>query len=70
MRDRGEPAPAALLLISPVDASLGGDTLATRRGDDPMIRAGSSRGCAGITAPARPRRAARSTSTCAACRRC
>ncbi|AOK61183.1 alpha/beta hydrolase [Burkholderia ubonensis] len=41
LRDRGEPAPAALLLISPVtDASLGGDTLATRRGDDPMIRRG------------------------------
>ncbi|PCE34083.1 alpha/beta hydrolase fold domain-containing protein [Burkholderia ubonensis] len=41
LRDRGEPAPAALLLISPVtDAALGGDTLASRRGDDPMIRRG------------------------------
>ncbi|RQQ45824.1 alpha/beta hydrolase fold domain-containing protein [Burkholderia stagnalis] len=41
LRERGEPAPAGLLLISPVtDAALGGETLATRRGDDPMIRRG------------------------------
>ncbi|RQS03386.1 steryl acetyl hydrolase [Burkholderia sp. Bp9002] len=41
LRERGEPAPAGLLLISPVtDAALGGDTLATRRDDDPMIRRG------------------------------
>ncbi|WP_175856575.1 alpha/beta hydrolase fold domain-containing protein [Burkholderia anthina] len=41
LRDRGEPAAAALLLISPVtDPALGGDTLASRRHDDPMIRRG------------------------------
>ncbi|WP_175666140.1 alpha/beta hydrolase fold domain-containing protein [Burkholderia ambifaria] len=39
LRERGEPAAAALLLISPVtDPALGGDTLASRRHDDPMIR--------------------------------
>ncbi|QDW53924.1 alpha/beta hydrolase fold domain-containing protein [Burkholderia sp. KBS0801] len=41
LRERGEPAAAALLLISPVtDPALGGDTLASRRHDDPMIRRG------------------------------
>ncbi|MET3551830.1 alpha/beta hydrolase fold domain-containing protein [Burkholderia sp. 567] len=41
LRERGEPAAAALLLISPVtDPALGGDTLASRRQDDPMIRRG------------------------------
>jgi cation diffusion facilitator CzcD-associated flavoprotein CzcO/acetyl esterase/lipase len=41
LRERGEPAAAALLLISPVtDPALGGATLATRRHDDPMIRRG------------------------------
>ncbi|CAG9193990.1 putative Monoterpene epsilon-lactone hydrolase [Burkholderia vietnamiensis] len=41
LRERGEPAAAALLLISPVtDAALGGATLASRRHDDPMIRRG------------------------------
>jgi cation diffusion facilitator CzcD-associated flavoprotein CzcO/acetyl esterase/lipase len=41
LRDRGDPVPAALLLISPVtDAMLGGETLTSRRSDDPMIRRG------------------------------
>ncbi|MBY4721949.1 MULTISPECIES: flavin-containing monooxygenase [Burkholderia] len=41
LRERGEPAAAALLLISPVtDPALGGATLASRRHDDPMIRRG------------------------------
>nr|WP_057925857.1 alpha/beta hydrolase fold domain-containing protein [Burkholderia ambifaria] len=41
LRERGEPAAAALLLISPVtDPALSGDTLASRRRDDPMIRRG------------------------------
>ena len=41
LRERGEPAAAALLLISPVtDPTLGGETLASRRHDDPMIRRG------------------------------
>ncbi|KVE99160.1 flavin-containing monooxygenase [Burkholderia vietnamiensis] len=41
LRERGEPAAAALLLISPVtDPALGGVTLASRRHDDPMIRRG------------------------------
>ncbi|WP_448168141.1 alpha/beta hydrolase fold domain-containing protein [Burkholderia ambifaria] len=41
LRERGESAAAALLLISPVtDPALGGDTLASRRHDDPMIRRG------------------------------
>ncbi|KVF66040.1 flavin-containing monooxygenase [Burkholderia vietnamiensis] len=41
LRERGEPAAAALLLISPVtDAALGGATLSSRRHDDPMIRRG------------------------------
>jgi cation diffusion facilitator CzcD-associated flavoprotein CzcO/acetyl esterase/lipase len=41
LRERGEPASAALLLISPVtDASLAGETLTSRRDDDPMIRRG------------------------------
>ncbi|MGU7784706.1 alpha/beta hydrolase fold domain-containing protein [Burkholderia sp. PU8-34] len=41
LRDRGEPAPAGLLLISPVtDAALRGDTLTSRRSEDPMIRRG------------------------------
>ncbi|QQJ98998.1 alpha/beta hydrolase fold domain-containing protein [Burkholderia ambifaria] len=41
LRERGEPAAAALLLISPVtDPALGGDTLASRSQDDPMIRRG------------------------------
>lgn len=41
LRDRGDPVPAGLLLISPVtDATLGGATLASRRGEDPMIRRG------------------------------
>ncbi|AOZ08723.1 flavin-containing monooxygenase [Cupriavidus malaysiensis] len=38
LRERGDPAPAALLLLSPVtDPTLGGDTLASRRKQDPMI---------------------------------
>ncbi|HIC7210992.1 alpha/beta hydrolase fold domain-containing protein [Burkholderia stabilis] len=41
LRERGEPAAAALLLISPVtDPALGGATLTSRRHDDPMIRRG------------------------------
>ncbi|MBN3791487.1 alpha/beta hydrolase fold domain-containing protein [Burkholderia sp. Ac-20353] len=41
LRDRGEPAPAGLLLISPVtDPALRGDTLNSRSSDDPMIRRG------------------------------
>ena len=41
LRDRGDAVPAGLLLISPVtDGTLGGDTLRTRRADDPMIRRG------------------------------
>ncbi|WGY70153.1 alpha/beta hydrolase fold domain-containing protein [Burkholderia cepacia] len=41
LRERGDPAAAALLLISPVtDPALGGATLASRRHDDPMIRRG------------------------------
>ncbi len=41
LRERGEPAAAALLLISPVtDPALSGDTLVSRRRDDPMIRRG------------------------------
>ncbi|WP_218511358.1 alpha/beta hydrolase fold domain-containing protein [Variovorax sp. dw_308] len=41
LRDRGDPVPAGLLLISPVaDARLQGATLKSRRNDDPMIREG------------------------------
>ncbi|MGY2487990.1 flavin-containing monooxygenase [Cupriavidus sp. CP313] len=41
LKERGVPALAGLLLISPVtDDSLGGATLATRRRIDPMIRRG------------------------------
>jgi cation diffusion facilitator CzcD-associated flavoprotein CzcO/acetyl esterase/lipase len=41
LRDRGDAPPAGLLLISPVtDPTLSGETLRTKRGDDPMIRQG------------------------------
>lgn len=41
LKQRGAPAPAGLLLISPVtDGALSGDSLATRRHADPMIRHG------------------------------
>jgi acetyl esterase/lipase len=41
LKQRGAPAPAGLLLISPVtDDSLGGASLTTRRRTDPMIRKG------------------------------
>lgn len=41
LRERGEAMPAALALISPVtDVALGGETISTRSGDDPMIRRG------------------------------
>ncbi|MCM2485705.1 flavin-containing monooxygenase [Burkholderia glumae] len=41
LRERGKAMPAALALISPVtDAALGGETLSTRSGHDPMIRRG------------------------------
>lgn len=41
LRERGDAAPAGLLLISPVtDATLSGDTLVSQRNRDPMIRRG------------------------------
>jgi len=41
LRERGDTAPAGLLLISPVtDATLRGDTLVSQRTQDPMIRRG------------------------------
>jgi len=41
LRERGDTAPACLLLISPVtDATLSGDTLVSERTHDPMIRRG------------------------------
>jgi acetyl esterase/lipase len=57
LRDRGEPVPASLLLISPVtDATLVGESMKTRIGHDPMIRLGwVQQGLAWYNCPAEAR---------------